>query len=89
MFAVNPQINNMKYQYDRDHDVLHLSFGMPTISNGDEPHPGIFIKYADVDDIVTGAVILEFQKCDTNLVNKFLPINVDLDEMKKYLFRNQ
>lgn len=44
MFAVNPQINKVKYQYDWDHEVLHLCFGMSTISYGVEPYPGTFIK---------------------------------------------
>jgi hypothetical protein len=75
----------MHYRYDRDHDVLHLYFGSPTISYGDEPSPGIFIKYADSDDSVTGAVILDFRKSDPALINKYLPIKLKINEIKRDL----
>lgn len=78
----------MTYKYDREHDVLHLYFGAPTVSYGDEPYPGIFIKYADLDNAITGAVILDFQKSTPELINKYLPIKIEFDEIKKDLTLN-
>lgn len=77
MFAVNQHLNNINYNYDRDHDVLYLYIGKQSLSYADEPYPGIYIKYSDDTDKLTGAVIMDYTKQDINLLNKVLPIDID------------
>lgn len=81
MFAVNQPLNNINYNYDRDHDVLYLYIGKQSLSYADEPYPGIYIKYSDDTDKLTGAVIIDYKKRDINLLSNVLPIDIDFSNI--------
>lgn len=84
MFVAN-QLTNMNYNYDYDHDVLYLNIGTPTLSYGEEPYPGIYVNYSDSNDVVTGAIIMDFKHLDASLIRKHFPLNVEFELIKKEL----
>jgi len=88
MIAVN-QLDNLKYHYDYDHDILYVDIGTPTLSYGDELYPGIYVNYSDANDIVTGAIIMDFLQQETSLIQQHLPINIAFDDIKRELGLNQ
>lgn len=84
MFVQNFQDkNNVKFSYDYDHDVLYLYFGEPKVSYDDEAAPGIYIRFSEDDEIITGAVIMDFKKKDVNKIQKYIPINIDFTNINQ------
>lgn len=70
-------IDNLKFKYDNDHDVLHLFFGEPRVSYADEIVPGVVIRYADEDDSITGAIIMDYRSRNKKDLKMIFPININ------------
>ncbi|MEH7256685.1 MULTISPECIES: DUF2283 domain-containing protein [Bacillus cereus group] len=76
MFGQNLQtMNNVKFNYDSDHDVLYVYFGEPKISYDDETAPGIFLRLAEENDSLTGFIIMDYKKQDPKKLSHTIPIN--------------
>lgn len=84
MFAVSQPISNMNFKYDADHDVLHLTFGLPEVSYVDELAPDIFVRYSDKNDAITGAIILDFSLKNNHELDAF-PLRVNFEEIRRKL----
>ncbi|QDI90370.1 DUF2283 domain-containing protein [Salicibibacter halophilus] len=83
MIAEAQPIDNVLFQYDRDHDVLHITIGRPMISYAEEPSPGIYIRYAEEDDTLTGIVIMDYKKRPHTSIQNMLPISINFDDIDK------
>lgn len=76
MFVQNLQ-ENVKYSYDYDHDVLYIYLGEPKVSYDDEAAPGLFIRFSEEDDVITGIVIMDYKKRDIDHIRRYIPININ------------
>ncbi|EPZ37188.1 hypothetical protein JV16_01813 [Anoxybacillus ayderensis] len=84
MFVQNLQ-GNIKYSYDYDHDVLYIYFGEPKVSYDDEAAPGVFIRFSEEDDVITGVVIMDYKKRDVDAVTKHIPIRINFHSINEQL----
>ncbi|WP_416828210.1 DUF2283 domain-containing protein [Ectobacillus polymachus] len=75
------EVNNSKFTYDHIHDVLYVYFGDPRISYDDEVAPGIFIRFADADDTITGFIIMDYKKRNIPYLSRMIPINFDYHQI--------
>jgi uncharacterized protein YuzE len=75
----------MNYKYDSEHDVLYLYFGKTKPSYADEAAPGIYLKFSEKDETITGAVIMDFLKKNYSNVQKYIPLNIDFNEISQQL----
>jgi len=75
-------MSNLKFNYDKKHDVLYISIGDPRPSYGDEIIEGIIIRKDFDTDEITGITIIDFMerlsKNDKELDN--LPKEINLKD---------
>ena len=72
-------MSNLKFNYDKKHDILYISIGNPVPSYGDEELEGIILRRDMVTDELTGITILDFMKRlskNDNSLNA-IPIKID------------
>lgn len=80
MIALSPA--NGKVKYDRDYDVLRIRFplSLDAFTYDDETYPGIYISRSEVDDRITGVMILDFSRRSSRELRLLLPM-VEWDEI--------
>jgi hypothetical protein len=79
------QMNNLTFKYDNEHDVLHLFIGESKVSYADELEPGVFVRFSDDDDSLTGVIIMGYQRRDKNALQKCLPININFNNIDQII----
>jgi hypothetical protein len=77
--------DNLKFKYDDEHDVLHLFFGESKVSSVDELAPGIFVRFADDDDSITGAIIMDYRARNKKQLQNIIPVNVNFNSIDRIL----
>lgn len=80
----SPEVN-----YDSDYDILYLYVGEPVSSYAEEPAPGVYVRYSNGDDRVSGAVIHDYRKRDRDLLDKMLPFKVDFAAVERSILTRQ
>lgn len=75
------EVNDMKFTYDSDHDVLYLYFGEPRVSYEDEAAPGIFLSLSEDNDTLTGLIIFDFKKKKEEDIQTYVPINLNFSKL--------
>lgn len=70
---IRMHINDKNVKYDINHDVLHVFFRPYTPSYDDEEFPGIIVKRDELDERVTGLVVLDFMKRSSKELRTLLP----------------
>lgn len=70
---IRVRINNKIAKYDFNHDILHVFFKPYSPSYDDEEFPGIIIKRSEIDESITGLVILDFSKRTPRELKMLLP----------------
>ncbi|WPZ18236.1 DUF2283 domain-containing protein [Geobacillus subterraneus] len=51
--------------------------GEPKVSYDDEAAPGVFIRFSEEDEVITGIVIMDYKKRDIERIKKFIPVNIN------------
>lgn len=76
-------MQNVKFNYDRENDILYISINGPKPSYSEEEIPGIIIRRDFETDVVNGITILDFCRRlnDNSLSNIPLPIKVDFSQV--------
>lgn len=69
-------------KYDGRNDVLHIFFPPPVPSESNEIYPGIFVRRSEVDDRISGVVIMDYSKRDKSLLQNLLPF-IDIKELNE------
>ena len=54
--------NKISISYDKDADVLYLSFGKPTKAVGEEIDTGIFARFDPQSEELVGLTVINFSK---------------------------
>lgn len=80
-----PDLNNIKVNYDKSHDVLYVYFGEPRVSYEDETAPGVFVKYSEVDEVITGFIIVDYKKKRHNVLRKSIPVNINFSAINQMI----
>ncbi|NDK00575.1 DUF2283 domain-containing protein [Bacillus subtilis] len=75
------ELNDMRFTYDNDHDILYLYFGEPKVSYEDETAPGVFLSLSEDNDTLTGLIIMDFKKKNTNEIQNHIPININFSKL--------
>lgn len=72
-------MQNVKFNYDKENDILYIYIDRPRPSYTEEDIPGIILRKDFETDEVTGITILDFCRRlnDETLQNLDLPIKVD------------
>jgi hypothetical protein len=47
------------------------------VSYDDEAAPGVFIRFSEEDEVITGIVIMDYKKRDIERIKKFIPVNIN------------
>lgn len=72
--------NNLKFNYDRKHDVLYISVGDPVPSYSDETGlKGLYIRRAIDTEKLTGVTIMDYSKRSKKSIAKHIPFRFDYD----------
>jgi uncharacterized protein YuzE len=81
---------NLKFDYDKDNDVLYISVGEPRPSYGYEEVEGIIIRRDFETHELTGVTILYLSKRLENLneLSRYLPFDFDIDIKKELKITN-
>lgn len=74
-------LNDIKLNYDKEHDILYIYFGEPRISYDEEMAPGIFVRYSEKDDAVTGLIVMDYKKKNKHNIQKHIPININFNNI--------
>lgn len=84
---MSTKTNNLDYHYDKQHDILYISVGVPIPSYSEEILPGIFLRRNFDTDEVTGLTILNLkaQLQDNNLLLSKMPIPLNTQELEKWI----
>jgi len=51
-----------KFHYDKESDVMYITFGKPKPCKSIEPGPGIVIRYTPDTDELNGFTIIDYDK---------------------------
>jgi hypothetical protein len=77
MAKLSPQ----KAKYDEKHDVLHLFFSPVVPGDDEEIYPGVFVRRSEIDERISGIVILDYSKRSKKLLEELLPF-LDLKKVE-------
>lgn len=74
MIALSPASGKVKY--DRDYDVLRIRFPLSSdsVSYDDETSPGVYISRSEIDDRITGIMVLDFSRRSSKELKLLLPM---------------
>lgn len=78
-------MKKMKIDYDRDNDILYISFGKPRPSYVEEMDSNFLLRYDMETDHLTGITIINFSKHVIEFKNLDLPIKIDYEEIENVL----
>ncbi len=67
----------IRLSYDKDADVLYISFGKPQKGISEEMGSGIVVRRDNINGQIIGITIIDFEKQFTSSREKSLPITVD------------
>jgi hypothetical protein len=67
------KITEQQVNYDSSHDILHVFFYPEHLSIDDEEFPGIVIRRSVEDERITGLTIMDFSRCNNEVLDNLLP----------------
>lgn len=73
---IAPSPVNGKVKYDRDYDVLRIRFPLLSgdFSYDDETYPGVYVSRSEIDDRITGIMVLDFSRRSSRELKLLLPM---------------
>ena len=70
----------MGLSYDKESDVLYITFGLPKFGIDEETEDGIFIRRDETCREIIGITVMDFEKRFSRKLKEVLPVSVEYDE---------
>lgn len=70
------EINEMRISYEKDTDVLYLSFGEPKEGIDEEVYPGVYVRIDQEKHSFVGFTIIDFEKRFSTTQENSIPLNL-------------
>ncbi len=69
--------NLIALSYDKESDVLYMSFGTPRFGIDEETEDGIFVRRDENDHNIIGLTIMDFEKRFSHKFMQILPVAME------------
>lgn len=69
--------NLIGLSYDKESDVLYMSFGTPGFGIDEETEDGIFVRRDETDHKIIGLTIMDFEKRFSGKFIQILPVALE------------
>lgn len=71
----------IRLSYDKESDVLYITFGIPSFGIDEETEDGIFIRRNETHREVIGITVMDFEKrFSSNIKELLLPVSSEYSE---------
>lgn len=70
----------MRLSYDKEADVLYITFGIPRFGIDDETEDGIFIRRDEMRREVLGITVMDFEKRFSRKLHDVLPVSLEYEK---------
>lgn len=74
--------NKMNFDYDVDHDVLYVSFGRPMPSYCADDIGGVLLLKSYKSHKLSGFTVMDFSKKKIRQIEKAIPVEINLDDIR-------
>ncbi len=70
----------MRLSYDKEADVLYITFGIPKFGIDEEKEDGIFIRRDEMRREVIAITVMDFEKRFSRKLQDVLPVSLEYNE---------
>ncbi|GAB6180970.1 hypothetical protein JCM14036_22890 [Desulfotomaculum defluvii] len=83
---MNARKKKLTLNYDKSHDILYVSIGLPKPSYCADDIEGVLIRRAIQTDRLSGVTIMDFSQRSKEQLKKIIPFKLEIEDLFKVTF---